>query len=200
MLLDDRNVIESNAKMVLGKVAKHAGGALIKEERDYEMRFDNMQPNIWFDPEYNKTGKWRAWYSAFTSCSKPKETVPFCNNAPQKCGSVSGRSKANRGSGFLYAESDDGLNWYKPNLGMTDWKGSKDNNLIELDGMTTQVYLDEATSDPSQRYKIATGSNGAGSVAVSADGIHWNNSKDLSPETHARWDTPKVRRLEHAAQ
>ena len=26
---------------------------------------------------------------------------------------------------------------------------------------------------------------------VSADGVHWNSSKDLSKQTHARWDTPK---------
>ena len=57
--------------------------------------------------------------------------------------------------------------------------------------MTTGVYLDEATKDPRQRYKISTGSNGAGAIAVSADGIHWSNEKDLEKETHARWDTPK---------
>jgi hypothetical protein len=190
MLLDDRNVINSDAKLVLGKVTKHPVGAMIKEERDYEMRFDNMQPNVWHDPKY-KGGKWRAWYSAFTSCSKPKTTIPYCNNAPQTCGSRSNGSKASRGSGLLYAESDDGITWTKPNLGMTEWKGSKDNNLIELSGMTTQIYLDEDTTDPSQRYKIATGSNGGGAITTSVDGIQWNSTKDLAPETHARWDTPK---------
>lgn len=99
-------------------------------------------------------------------------------------------ARAGRGSGFLYAESRDGITWVKPNLGMTDWKGSKDNNLIETNGMTTGIYLDES-ADASERYKIATGSNGAGSIAVSADGIHWNATKNLAAETHARWDTPK---------
>ena len=59
-------------------------------------------------------------------------------------------------------------------------------------GMTTGIYLDEATSNSSERYKIATGSNGAGSIAVSADGIHWDQELNLASETHARWDTPKV--------
>ena len=76
------------------------------------------------------------------------------------------------------------------NLGMTDWKGSKNNNLLELNGMTTQVYLDEGAPD-SERFKIVTGSNGAGGIAVSADGIRWGEVKDLQTETHARWDTPK---------
>lgn len=187
MLLDDRNIISTDASLVLGKVEKHPAGAMIKEERDYEMRFDNMQPNVWYDPQMSK---WRAWYSAFTSCSKPKTDVPFCNNAPQKCGSASAHVKAGRGTGLLYAESTDGITWTKPNLGMTDWKGSKANNLIEKDGMTTGIYLDEE-AHPSERYKIVTGSNGKGGVATSADGIHWNNTKDLAKETYGRWDTPK---------
>merc|ERR1712086_40932 len=190
MLLDERNVHtpETDATLVLGTVTKHAE-PLITEERDYEMRFDNMQPNVWFDPQMSK---WRAWYSSFTSCSKPKEKIAMCNNAPQTCGSVSpttSYNQAGRGEGFLYAESTDGITWTKPHLGLTDWKGNKENNLIELNGMTTQVYLDEKAA-PSQRYKIVTGSNGAGGIAVSADGIHWKDVKDLK-DTHTRWDTPK---------
>jgi hypothetical protein len=189
MLLDDRNVISSTASMVLAKVEKHAAGAMIKEERDYEMRFDNMQPNVWYDSHMKK---WRAWYSAFTSCSKNKTEVPFCNNAPQKCGSKTNTSKnhGGRGTGLLYAESEDGITWTKPDLGITEWKGSKANNLIELEGMTTGIYLDE-TASVSERYKIVTGSNGKGAIAVSADGIRWNQTKDLEKQTYGRWDTPK---------
>lgn len=129
-LLDDRNIIDSTATLVLGKVEKHPSGPVIKEERDYEMRFDNMQPNVWYDPNLTK---WRCWYSTFTSCSKPKTTVPYCNNASQKCGSVApGENKADRGTAFLYAESSDGINWVKPNLGLVDWKGNKNNNIIGI--------------------------------------------------------------------
>mmetsp|Transcript_20985 Transcript_20985/g.47265 ORF Transcript_20985/g.47265 Transcript_20985/m.47265 type:complete len:93 (-) Transcript_20985:52-330(-) len=83
------------------------------------MRFDNMQANVWYDPQMSK---WRAWYSSFTTCSSPKEQVPLCNNAPQQCGTSSKTVKAGRGTGFLYAESDDGLSWTKPNLGLATWK------------------------------------------------------------------------------
>ena len=38
--------------------------------------------------------QWRAWYSAFTTCSKPKDTVPFCNNAPQTCGTTNQKGGA----------------------------------------------------------------------------------------------------------
>ena len=47
MLLDDRNVVDTDASFVLGEVEKHDAGPLITEEREYEMRFDNMQPNVW---------------------------------------------------------------------------------------------------------------------------------------------------------
>ena len=48
LLLDDRNVISTDgATLVLGSVTKHSGGAVLREEREYEMRFDNMQPNVW---------------------------------------------------------------------------------------------------------------------------------------------------------
>lgn len=190
LLLDDRNVITTTATLVLGEVRKNPVGALIKEERDYEMRFDNMQPNVWFDPWLKK---WRAWYSAFTSCSAPKTAVPYCNNAPQQCGSVTDTAKnhAGRGSGLLYAESDDGITWTKPNLNKTMWKGSTANNLLELDGMTTGIYLDYETTNSSERYKIVTGSNGNGGICISSDGINWGPVKNLEGDTHARWDTPK---------
>ena len=197
MLLDDRNVISSTAEFVLGQVEKSPHGAMIKEEREYEMRFDNMQPNVWYDPaEQPGRKKWRAWYSAFTTCSKDKSTVPFCNNAPQQCGTTNQKG-GSRGSGFLYAESDDGVTWEKPALGLQKFKG-QDTNMIDFaatsrgyGGMTTGIYLDETATDPSQRYKISTGTNGNGGIATSADGIHWNNTKDLEEETHARWDAPK---------
>eukprot|EP00035_Acanthoeca_spectabilis_P032284 m.18167 g.18167 ORF g.18167 m.18167 type:complete len:543 (+) comp5277_c0_seq1:92-1720(+) len=186
LLLDDRNVIDTTATLVLGDVEKH-GAPLLREEREYEMRFDNMQPNVWYDPELSK---WRVWYSAFTSCSKPKETVPYCNNAPQTCGTPTEASHADRGTGFLYAESVDGLVWTKPNLNLTEWNGSKDNNIIDIGGMTTGVYLDES-APKAERYKMQPGSNGGGGVAVSSDGLTWNFTKDLSKDTRARWDTPK---------
>jgi hypothetical protein len=204
LLLDDRNIIEgfSTAEIVLGKVEKVKGGAgmgsMIHDgdpERPYEMRFDNMQPNVWYDPiPYPGRKKWRAWYSAFTSCSKPLHTVPFCNNQPQTCGTPN-PAGGKRTAGLLYAESDDGFNWTKPDLNMAEFpakSGNMKNNLLENDGMTTGIYLDE-TAPKAERYKISTGSNGKGGIAVSPDGITgWlNATKDLEEDTHARWDTPK---------
>ena len=59
--------------------------------------------------------------------------------------STPGTGGGSRGSGFLYAESDDGFEWTKPNLGMAEFpkgSGNKNNNLLENDCMTTGIYLD----------------------------------------------------------
>ena len=58
---------------------------------------------------------------------------------------------------------------------------------------SSALGLFQETAPPAERYKISTGSNGAGAIAVSPDGIHgWlNATKNLAAETHARWDTPK---------
>jgi hypothetical protein len=213
MLLDERNVVRTNATLTLGAVEKHPAGAMIKEEREYEMRFDNMQPSVFYDPEPPADRKkWRAWYSSFTTCIwkngsavADRSQVPYCENAAVPQCSNTGAAGfghphgGQRGSGFLYAESDDGIHWVKPSLRLQSWKGSLDNNLIKLamnesgdGGMTTGIYLDEAAAAGSaQRYKIAGGTNGAGAVAVSPDGIHWQRELDLQAQTKGRWDTPK---------
>jgi len=42
-----------------------------------------------------------------------------------------------------YAESDDGLAWRKPKLGLVDYKGKgKDNNLIDIFGHSFTVFID----------------------------------------------------------
>lgn len=154
-----------------------------------------MQPNVWYDPEL---GKWRCWYSTFTSCSKPKHLVPECDNAPQKCGTMhpkgfwGGFSGIKFGRAFAYAESSDGYNWSKPPLGLVSWNGSTANNLLRIGGMASGVHLDES-APPSQRYKLVTltADDESGGVVASPDGVHvpWNATKDLS-YIHGRWDTP----------
>jgi hypothetical protein len=63
--LDSRNIHDrGTARLVLAPVRK-THSALISEQERWEMRFDNMQPNVWHDPAVNK---WRAWYNSFSSC------------------------------------------------------------------------------------------------------------------------------------
>lgn len=90
---------------------------------------------------------------------------------------------------LAYAESKDGINWTKPNLGIVEYKGSKNNNLIipnltgkEAFGTTAVAGLitrDDAEEDPARRYKMVfesvleTGEYGV-YLIWSEDGIHWS--------------------------
>lgn len=50
-----------------------------------------------------------------------------------------------------YAESTDGINWERPNLGLFDWEGSRENNIVMLGGRPF-VTIDP-TADSSERFK-----------------------------------------------
>lgn len=68
--------------------------------------------------------------------------------------------KRDADSYLCYAESDDCLHWTKPNLGLVEYKGSKQNNIILDAGLTFDigyhggtVFIDP-TARPEERYKI----------------------------------------------
>jgi len=91
---------------------------------------------------------------------------------------------------IAYAESEDGIRWTKPNLGVVPYHGSKANNLLfpsfkdpatEYRGRNAAVGLvvkDGRETDATRRYKMLFISDLGGADAVyltwSADGIHWN--------------------------
>ena len=52
LLLDSRIIEEvTNAKLEVGTVVKHKANPLFEEEREWEMRFDNLYGNVIFDKE-----------------------------------------------------------------------------------------------------------------------------------------------------
>ena len=85
-----------------------------------------------------------------------------------------------------YAESDDGLTWRKPKLGLVDYAGKgTDNNLVDVSGHSFTVFIDpDAPADCRYRATMCTGSEqqqgsreGLGGygyyAAHSADGLKW---------------------------
>ena len=72
-----------------------------------------------------------------------------------------------------YAESADGINWVKPNLGIVDYNGSKENNLVNLEVLDGMVYKDPHANNSGEKY-IYIGNNSDGSYRYcSSDGITW---------------------------
>ena len=60
MLLDTRIWQDShNLQRVLGDVRKEAMNPLFVEDRPWEVRFDNLYPNVLFDPQFQL---YRCWF------------------------------------------------------------------------------------------------------------------------------------------
>lgn len=86
-------------------------------------------------------------------------------------------------AGVAYATSPDGIHWERPSLGLLEYDGSTDNNLV-IPGRNLSVIKDRREPDPSKRYKglywhslgqrdAPWGSKGH-FVAFSEDGIRWH--------------------------
>ncbi|HEU0046955.1 MAG TPA: hypothetical protein VFQ43_05025, partial [Nitrososphaera sp.] len=85
---------------------------------------------------------------------------------------------------ICYATSKDGVTWVKPSLGLVEFKGSKQNNIVQLDAPTLwstfAVLHDPEDSDANRRFKAAyeakIDSGLRFCVAFSPDGLHWKAS------------------------
>lgn len=77
-------------------------------------------------------------------------------------------------SPICYAESEDGIHWRKPELGLVDIAGSKANNAVMNHPRCFSPFLDtHPACPPEERFK-ANAEVGKGLAGyVSADGIHW---------------------------
>ncbi len=126
--------------------------------------------NLFFDETYkgidgkNEKGTYRMYYLGVQSPSKEPGAKPT------------------HGVHVCYAESADGFHWIKPNLGIMDFKGSKENNIVlEKDVNHTgpidnfMVFRDDNPACPPEaRYKgIGKADEGLLRCYPSADGIHF---------------------------
>jgi hypothetical protein len=104
---------------------------------------------------------WRLWYGAWLPNTQRDDDLLSC-----------------------YAESTDGVHWTKPNLGLTEFAGNRNNNIVfacsEAGGiMPNHIFLD-ARAKLSERYKMIASKfdepNQAWAVhgGISPDGIHWS--------------------------
>jgi hypothetical protein len=97
-----------------------------------------------------------------------------------------------------YAESKDGIKWYKPNLGIHTIQGSKDNNVILANvAPVTHNFsplLDKNPNvTPDQKYKGLGGQREIGLLAfVSEDGIHWRKLQDEAVFKKGVFDSQNV--------
>jgi hypothetical protein len=150
-------------KRTLHPVQKHPDNPIVVPDQPWETQAKCILPmTILRDPD---TGKFRLWYSAWgKQLGKPT----------YEC----------------YAESQDGLHWIKPDLGLVEFNGSKNNNIIR-EGRMFRVRLDPSDPDPSRRYKAIIRDSGF-LVGYSPDGFSWRTEQGVLDQAYdassVHWD------------
>jgi len=111
-------------------------------------------------------------------------------------GVENGRLKVG-GQVYCYAESRDGITFSKPELGLHEYNGSKQNNII-LTGLGTHnfaPFFDTRADCPAEsRYKALAGTAEEGGLFAfqSADGIHWSRTQEKPVLTEGAFDSQNL--------
>ncbi|MCX6910996.1 MAG: hypothetical protein NTY01_23545, partial [Verrucomicrobia bacterium] len=109
LLLDSRVVAEtSNARLVLGSVAKDAHNPLFRADKPWENALNNLYPNVAYD---EKERCFKLWYK----CVLADSNVIAKMMPPRTINNV--------GWFLCYATSKDGIVWEKPELGLHGFDG-----------------------------------------------------------------------------
>ncbi|MBI3943506.1 MAG: PQQ-binding-like beta-propeller repeat protein [Chloroflexi bacterium] len=144
-----------NARQVLVPGAKHPDNPILRPRAGaWDGTRCKVYGTVLVDP---KDGLFRMWYSGSTDYPD----------------AVRRRDGARRHVG--YACSQDGIHWERPALGLVEYDGSKENNLVQLDAQAPSVFLQEQAS-ADRRFLMITETGldtHHNKVLYSADGIHW---------------------------
>ncbi|NQT36757.1 MAG: hypothetical protein HQ581_04665, partial [Planctomycetes bacterium] len=124
-------------------------------------------------------GRFRMWYSATGTDSPINPGQPVGN--------------WQRYMRVCYAESEDGIHWQRPELGLVEFKGSLRNNVLPVVQRCPTVIHDRHEPDPDRRYKCfgnaARMTREEGHLMTSTDGLHWRYqpSPRRYPGTRPYW-------------
>lgn len=97
-----------------------------------------------------------------------------------------------------YAESDDGINWTKPNIGIYEISGTYNNNVILAnDAPYSHNFCPFLDSKPgiqlNEKFKAVAGTKKTGLIGfLSADGIHWKKIREKPIFTKGVFDSQNV--------
>jgi hypothetical protein len=164
LFLDDYLIASlEDVQRTVNPARKHPANPLIDSDKPWEGR----GPVFHTVMRDEKTGKFRMWYSGYHNFELPSGTTvrwPTC-----------------------YAESDDGVTWKKPELGLFEYEGSNANNIVILQGAMFGLIHDQRESNSERRYKAVVWHDwrdprGAAPpegyyLYTSPDGIHWSQSR-----------------------
>ena len=100
------------------------------------------------------------------------------------------QAQAGKTTHVAYAESEDGVSWRKPQLGLTEFNGSRDNNLLRTEaGVEVRSVLLNPGGPAEHRYVMAAADRSwwqdwkidvpsMTRIEVSSDGLDWQSLRD----------------------
>jgi len=139
----------------------------VKHEANPLLVDDGSYSNVIFDDQLRR---FRMWYQVFDRSGKSEgESTRYA---------------------IAYAESPDGIHWERPNLGLYQWKGTRENNVVwrgtkeaRASGMQLLLAVPE-DQRRGRRFLMSYRVGGSGRetdgirLILSDDGIHWEEPPD----------------------
>ena len=168
LFLDDHDLAaQTGLSRVLHAASKHPANPVLAPEKPWEQEHTYVSSVL----RDASTGRYRLWYCVLHEGggSDPSARLP------------------------CYAESDDGVHWLRPSLGLVEYQGSKDNSILwqrHAEDLLACVVVHP--SPPSDEYRYLGYAYDYGRspayldkdgtlLAHSPDGIHWADDRDLNP-------------------
>lgn len=167
-----------NVQQVFHSAEKHPSNPVIGRTKPWE-----TERGTWGSVSYDAEERiFKAWYGG--SSGREYEYLPGMKSPCQV---------------LCYATSPDGVHWERPNLGLHEVMGTRDNNVVDSNehhhglGHWESVLKDPLERDPARRYKGLGWSsydwNGPLSgiyTMTSPDGLHWTHSAEPIVHFHPR--------------
>ena len=198
LFVDDLIIDETRGvTRTLNQPAKYVGNPVMIPLYPWEGRLE-LYGTVWRDAD----GGFRMWYQGLGGMG-----IPPLDYQESSLMDLEGQESTWKGfdptallMNVCYATSQDGVHWERPNLGLVEYQGSSDNNIVLLDAGFGNVIKDTRDPDPNRLYKSLfwespdfdpSGKPNTGesvSVAFSPDGLRWTKYEG-NPVIHRASDT-----------
>ncbi|MFB3829078.1 MAG: hypothetical protein ACE15B_20090 [Bryobacteraceae bacterium] len=143
LFVDDHLIESTTLRRVVHQVTKYVDNPIIMPVKPWEGQYTLLYGTVMRDEE---EGIFKAWYSTMHHFRYIQNVFP-------------------ESTYLCYATSRDGVHWHKPALGIIDYRGSKENNIvfqaheIPEKGITgildaVSILKDRRDPDPARRYKM----------------------------------------------
>ena len=135
---------------------------------------------------------WEGGFAGYTTVIKDRDTFRMYYRGLPVAGRDGSVSEC-----VCYAESKDGIAWTKPNLGLFEVNGARDNNVLWTNAPFAHNFsplLDDRPDVPAaERFKALGGTSTTGLHAFkSPDGIHWSRLQPEAVFTKGMFDSQNV--------